>query len=290
MHLVTTLFFYLAVILFGIIPFPLLYLLSNLTRFIVYNLIGYRKEVVKKNLEGSFPGISKKELDRITYLFYKNLADIFMEGIKAFAMTRRQIVRRHTIINPELLEEVYQSGRSIIGVTGHYANWEWGSLSPGLQTKYKVVAFYKPLSNKYINKFVLWTRSRFGTTLAAIKETTLTFEKFSKTETLFLMAADQSVSLEYKDKAHWIQFLHRDTPFLHGMEKHSRNNNLPVLYADVQRVKRGYYTIELSILTLNPLELKEGELTEMYARKLESIILKKPENWLWSHRRWKITR
>ena len=104
------------------------------------------------------------------------------------------------------------------------------------------------------------------------------------------MAADQSVSAEYKDKEHWIQFLNRDTPFLHGMEKHSRNNNLPVIYADVQRVKRGFYTIELSVLTMNPLELDDGVLTELYARKLESVILKKPEDWLWSHRRWKITR
>lgn len=290
MHLLTTFFFFLAVILFGIIPFPLLYILSNLTRFIVYSIIGYRKDIVKKNLEGSFPGIDSNELQRLTKLFYKNLADVFMEGIKAFMMTKGQVLRRHRIINPELLDELYQSGKSVIGVTGHYANWEWGSLSPGLQTKYKVVAFYKPLSNKSINKFVLWSRSRFGTTLAPIKETSITFERFSNIKTIFLMAADQSVSHEYKDKAHWIQFLNRDTPFLHGMEKHSRNNNLPVLYADVQRLKRGYYTIELSVLTLNPLELKEGALTEMYARKLESIILNKPENWLWSHRRWKITR
>jgi KDO2-lipid IV(A) lauroyltransferase len=290
MHLLTTFFFFLAVIFFGIMPFPILYGLSNLTRIIIYNLMGYRKEIVKKNLEGSFPGISNNEIERLTRLFYRNLADIFMEGIKAFMMTRNQVLRRHRIVNPEMLDELYQSGRSVIGVTGHYANWEWGSLSPGLQTKYKVVAFYKPLSNKYINKFVLWSRSRFGTTLAPIKETTLTFEKYRDTKTIFLMAADQSVSHEYKDKAHWIQFLNQDTPFLHGMEKHARNNKLPVLYADVQRVKRGYYTIELSVLTLNPLELKEGALTEMYARKLESIILSKPENWLWSHRRWKITR
>jgi Kdo2-lipid IVA lauroyltransferase/acyltransferase len=288
--LLTTFFFFIAVILFGLMPFPLLYGLSNLTRLIVYNLMDYRKDIVKKNLEESFPGINSNELARLTRLFYKNLADIFLEGIKAFTMTRNQILRRHRIINPELLDELYQSGRNIIGVTGHYANWEWGSLSPGLQTKYKVVAFYKPLSNKYINKFVLWSRSRFGTTLAPIKETSLTFENYKDTRTIFLMAADQSVSEEYRDKAYWLQFLNHDTAFLHGMEKHSRNNNLPVLYADVQRVKRGYYTIELSVLTLNPLKHEEGALTEMYARKLESIILKKPEDWLWSHRRWKITR
>jgi len=104
------------------------------------------------------------------------------------------------------------------------------------------------------------------------------------------MAGDQGMPKEFMDRAYWVQFLNRETAFLHGMEKHARLNNLPVIYADIQRIKRGYYVIEFSVLTQQPLELEEGVLTEMYARKLESIILKKPENWLWSHRRWKHSR
>jgi KDO2-lipid IV(A) lauroyltransferase len=137
---------------------------------------------------------------------------------------------------------------------------------------------------------VLWSRTRFGTTLASIKETSLTFETYNNTLTIFLMASDQGMQKHQTERAYWVQFLNRDTPFLHGMEKYARLNNLPVIFTDIQRVKRGYYTIELSILTTNPLELEEGVLTEMYARKLESVILKKPENWLWSHRRWKFQR
>jgi Kdo2-lipid IVA lauroyltransferase/acyltransferase len=282
--------FFIFVLFIGLLPFPLLYALSNVTRFLIFRIIGYRKDVVKKNLEGSFPGISDKDLNRLILLYYKNLADILLEGIKAFTMSPKQILKRHRIINPDVLEKFYNSGQSVIGVTGHYTNWEWGSLSAGLQTKFKIVAFYKPLSNKYIDRFAHWSRSRFGTTLAPIKETSLTFEKYKGTKTIFLMAADQGMPGEFKNKAFWVQFLNRDTAFLHGLEKHARNNNLPVIYTDVQRVKRGYYTIELSVLTENPLELDGGVLTEMYARKLESIILKKPENWLWSHRRWKLTR
>jgi KDO2-lipid IV(A) lauroyltransferase len=104
------------------------------------------------------------------------------------------------------------------------------------------------------------------------------------------MAADQGMPKKFSEKAYWIRFLNHEIPFLHGLEKHARNNNLPVLYIDVQRVRRGYYTIELSVLTDRPLELKEGVLTEMYARKLESAIRNKPENWLWSHNRFKLAR
>jgi KDO2-lipid IV(A) lauroyltransferase len=290
MSILGAFFFFFAVIFIGLFPFPFLYAFANFIKLVIYRLIGYRKEVVKQNLEGSFPGITKNEVDRLTNLFYKNLADVFIESIKAFTMSRKQIHRRHRIINPEVLDHFYNSGQSVIGVTAHYNNWEWGSLSASLQTKFKVIAFYKQLNNKYIDRFVLWSRSRFGTTLASIKETTLTFETFKDAKTIFLMASDQGMPKHIADKSYWVNFLHRDTPFLYGLEKHARLNNLPVIYTDIQRVKRGFYTIELTVLTANPLELEEGVLTEMYARKLESVIVKKPENWLWSHRRWKFSR
>ncbi len=290
MSLLGAFLFLIAILFIGLFPFPLLYCFSNLIRFLILQVFGYRKKVVIKNLEGSFPNLSSDELNKLTRLFYKNLTDIILEGMRAFTMSRRQILKRHRIINPELLEPFYHSGQSVIGVTGHYANWEWGSLSASLQTKYNVVAFYKQLSNRHIDRFVRWSRTRFGTTLASIKETSLTYEKFKDIPTIFLMAADQGMPKFFLDRAYWVQFLNRETAFLYGMEKHARLNNLPVIYTDIQRVKRGYYTIELSILTTNPNELEEGKITEIYAQKLESIIQKKPEDWLWSHRRWKFKR
>jgi KDO2-lipid IV(A) lauroyltransferase len=267
-----------------------LFAFASFIRFIIYRVIGYRKKVVIQNLKGSFPEMSQKELNRIVGLFYKNLTDVFLEGIKAFLMTRGQILKRHKITNPEVLDHFFKSGQSVIGVTGHYNNWEWGSLSASLQTEYNTIAFYKPLNNPYIDRFVRWSRSKFGTTLASITETSKTFEEFKNTKTIFMMAADQGMPHKFKDKAYWVQFLNRDTAFLHGLEKHAKINNLPVVYVDIQRVKRGFYEIELLVLTTNPLELADGVLTQMYAQKLESVIRKKPENWLWSHRRWKISR
>lgn len=290
MNLLGAFTFFCAVVFFGLFPFPLLYLFSYVVRFFLYGIFGYRKAVVVENLKGSFPSYGPKEINRLTNLFYKNLVDIILEGFRAFTMSRRQILKRHRITNPELLEEFYNKGQSVIIVAGHYCNWEWGSLSASLQTEFNVVAFYKPLNNRYVDRFVRWSRSRFGTTLAPISDTSLTFEQCRAIRTIYLMAGDQGMPKEFMDRAYWVQFLNRETAFLHGMEKHARLNNLPVLYADIQRVKRGYYVIEFSILTQQPLELEEGVLTEMYARKLESIILKKPENWLWSHRRWKHNR
>jgi Kdo2-lipid IVA lauroyltransferase/acyltransferase len=286
-NLCYTLFFLLGVVIIGILPVSVIYGFSSLIGFVLFRIIGYRKDVVRKNLEGSFPGISENELKRITQLFYKNLADVFVEGIWAFTMSKKQVYRRHRIINPEILEPFALTNQSLIAVTSHYTNWEWGTLSANAVPGYNIVAFYKRINNKLIDKLVRLNRSKFGTTLASINETSITFEKLKDKKTIFLMASDQGMPKKFAEKAYWVHFLNRNTPFLHGMEKHARLNNLPVVYIDIQRVRRGYYTIELSVLTAKPLELKEGFLTEMYARKLESIILKKPADWLWSHRRWK---
>jgi KDO2-lipid IV(A) lauroyltransferase len=102
------------------------------------------------------------------------------------------------------------------------------------------------------------------------------------------MAADQSP--RNKEKAIWVDFLGRDTAFLHGPEKYAMQYNYPVFYADIKQVKRGYYTLYLSILADDPASLSEGEITKRFAAKLESIILEDPGNWLWSHKRWKLSR
>jgi KDO2-lipid IV(A) lauroyltransferase len=289
MDLIGVFFFLTGVLIVGLLPASLLYGFSNLVRFIISDIIGYRKEIVRKNLSGTFPEISENELKRITRLFYKNLADIFLEGIWAFTMSRHQIFNRHKVINLEILESFIKSSQSLIAVTAHYTNWEWGSLSANIVEGYKIVAFYKKINNRYVDKLVRWNRSKFGTTLAAINETSITFEKYKDQKTIFLMASDQGMPKKFYEKAFWVNFLKRDTPFLHGMEKYAKLYNLPVIYVDVQRARRGYYTVELSVLTSNPNELEKGVLTEMYARKLESIIYRKPENWLWSHNRWKLS-
>jgi KDO2-lipid IV(A) lauroyltransferase len=282
--------FILAVLFIWLLPSPALYGLSNLMQVVIYRIIGYRRDLVRRNIETSFPEIPVNEVTRLTNLYYKNLTDILLEGIWSFTISRKQLLKRYRIINPEIFDQFNKSGKSMIGVTGHFSNWEWGSLLAGIQTDYNVVAFYKTLNNKWIDKFVRWSRARFGTTLAPISETSLTFEKHKNKQTLFLMAADQGMPKKFSERAYWIKFLNHEIPFLHGLEKHARYNNLPVLYIDVQRVRRGFYTVELSFLTPNPMELQEGVLTEMYARKLESAIISKPENWLWSHNRFKLAR
>jgi KDO2-lipid IV(A) lauroyltransferase len=273
----------------GLIPFFILYPLSNLVSFVLYRIVGYRKSVVRENLSRSFPQFDTKSLRRLERLSYKNLSDVLLEGIKGFTMTRGQIRRRHFVVNPEILDPFKAEGRTVISLPSHYGNWEWGSLSPGLFIKdYKIVAFYKPLTNPYADRFVRKNRSRTGTMLASIYKTNATFDSLKNERSAYIMAADQSPS--NAKNVVWVNFLGIETAFLHGPEKYATKYNYPVFFVDIQRIKRGIYRLELSLLSDNPAELEPGEITRRYAGKLEEAILKKPENWLWSHRRWKLSR
>jgi Kdo2-lipid IVA lauroyltransferase/acyltransferase len=284
-HLLNSLVFFVFVILIGLMPFRLMYYFSNFVAWMLRSVFRYRIDLVSQNLSYTNLDLTEKEKKKLIKKIYRNLSDILLEGIKSFTMTQTSIKKRHKVLNPELIKPYYESRQSLILVTGHIGNWEWGSMSAGIQTDFRILGFYKPLKNKFINKFLLRSRAKFGTILAPIKQTSISFKNYLNAPTVFLMAADQNPSKP--DEAHWIDFLGRKTAFLHGPEKHSKNNKLPVVFTEINRVKRGKYELVLSILVEDPSKYSTGEITEIYARKLESVIRLTPESWLWTHRRWK---
>lgn len=262
-----------------------MYAFSNFLAFLFNNIFSYRKNVILYNLRNSFPEKSEKEINTIVKETYKNLSDVIVESIKGFTMSSGQILKRYIITNPELLNDYFNQKKSVIGVTAHYGNWEWATITGDVQIKHKSIAIYKPLSNKYIDNFLKRTRAENGALLKSINKTSETFSFFKDQTCMFALVADQSPS--NLKEAYWVNFMNQDTPCLHGPEKHARINNYPVVFFNIQRVKRGYYEITVEKLTEDPSKLKEGEITELYMKKLEQILKKKPENWLWSHKRWK---
>ena len=273
---------------FVVFPFWLLYLISDFFYYVVFYLIRYRKSVVINNLKKAFPAKSETEIHRTCKAYYRFLTDVMVESLKGFTMSKESIIKRHKIVNPEILTTYYDQNRSVIGVSGHYGNWEWGTMSSGLQIKHKTIGFYQPLTNPFLDRFLKKTREKCETSLVSIKTTFETFQANSNKACSYLMLADQSpTNLE---RAFWIDFLGIDTAFLHGPEKYARLYNLPVIYIDIKPIRRGFYELELIPLTENPNELKDGELTALFAQTLEKRIIDNPKYWLWSHRRWKRSR
>ncbi len=271
--------------LFAILPFCLVYLISDVLYFILYYGICYRKKIVIQNLERSFPGMEVSERTRIAKAFYRNLCDILLEGIKGFTMRQKILLKKYRLINPDLMKSYFEKGIDIVSVGSHYANWEWGIIIAPLQIKHKLYAFYTPVTNKYLEQYIQRSRKKLGTNMISLKGIREAFAYERNRPATFFFGADQSPS--NPKAAYWMNFLNQDTPCMKGLEFFAKRYKMPVIYYDVQRIKRGYYTIELKVLEEESGNTEPGEITEKYMYFLEQIILKKPEDYLWSHRRWK---
>jgi KDO2-lipid IV(A) lauroyltransferase len=276
------------VFLFRIVPFGVLFLISDAVYFLVYSILGYRKKVVIENLRNSFPEKSEEEIRVIAGKFYHHLCDMLVESMKAFSMKEEEVVRRYEYENTAFLDELYKAGRSAICVGGHYGNWEWAGIASGTQLSHRPVGFYKPLSNKFVDDYVQRTRVRGRSLLVSITNTTAVFLKDYGEPAIFYMVADQSPSSARL--AYWMQFLRQDTAVLHGPEKYARIHNMPVVFAYPRKIKRGYYKVKFFMLVEDPSKTSTGEISRIYMNTLEKIIQETPEYYLWSHRRWKLKR
>lgn len=272
--------------LIALLPFPLMYGLSDIFYFLLYHVFGYRKKVVFENLRNSFPGKSEQEIEKIARRFYRYLCDLMLETFKTLVMSGRTAQKRCMLDESTraVFEKYGAMNQSVIIVMGHYGNWEWAGATFSSTFSYPLYVIYHPLRNKHFDRLIYRMRTRFGTRLIAMRETFKEMVRLRHELNATAFIADQTPSPE---NAYWTTFLHQDTPVFWGTEKIAQKMNYPVIYVTVKRLKRGYYRLHSEVLFENPKNTIEGEISEAHTRKLEQDISAQPEVWLWSHRRWK---
>ncbi len=270
----------------SLLPFWFLYLIADLLYVILYYITGYRRKVVQENLRNSFPEKTETERKAIERKYFKYMADLMIETIKSVSMSRKSVEKRMICTNPELLEQYFGKGRSIIAAAGHYANWEMACLSFGFLTTRRRMIVYKPQSNEVFTDFFNRTRSRFGATMISMRQTLRKMIEFKNELTITVLASDQTPTRE--DAKYFIEFLNQPTAVFLGVEKLTKVVNSVVIFYRIDLVKRGHYTYTFVPLVEEPEKTKPYEITEIHVRYLEQLIREKPEYWLWSHRRWKI--
>jgi Kdo2-lipid IVA lauroyltransferase/acyltransferase len=269
----------------SLLPMPLLYLWSDFFYVIIFHIVRYRREVVSANLKNSFPEKSEAELKRITKEYYKNLCDVFMEAIKVASISEKEILRRNVFDDMSILKMYNSQNKNVVAVLGHFSNWEWGGSALSILSPMQVFSAYKPLSNPYFDRFLFRIRSKFGIRLVKMEDMYKTILRQSH-PTLSIFIADQTPP---NTKAtYWTTFLSQDTPVFLGVEKIAARLNAPVVFLYPLRVKRGHYRIYCHLLVEDPSKLPgEHDITELHIKFLEQLIREHPEQWLWSHRRWK---
>jgi len=207
-----------------------------------------------------------------------------VETIKMISVSNNELKKRFTS-NFEVLNDLYDSGQNIQLHGGHFFNWELVNLNIGIISKYPFIAVYQPLTNKIMDRIMLNMRQKNGTILIPASDFRDNFHKYVEDRYAMALVADQNPPNEYK--AHWVNFFGRLTPFVVGPEKGAKAKNTAVIFGHFYKVKRGYYRLDLDLITTSPNNFEEGKLTQVYAEYVERAVRKKPANYLWSHRRWK---
>ncbi|MEZ4904207.1 MAG: lysophospholipid acyltransferase family protein [Spirosomataceae bacterium] len=202
-------------------------------------------------------------------------------------LSTEEIQHRVHIENLALLQGFVEKKQSILSFGAHTGNWEW--VPGGLATRgVPIDVVYKTLTNEKSDQFMIGVRSSFGVYPIAMQQLMREIVKRKDQTRVIGLVADQSP--HQPDHAHWFEFLNHDTAFFPGTEKIARATQMPVVFGEIYRRKRGYYTAHFHLVATPPYDnLPNGEITRLYKAQLEAAIHRHPSEWLWSHNRWKHT-
>lgn len=271
--------------LISILPFRILYIFSDFISFVMQYVLKYRKDVIMGNLSKAFPEKSEDELNRIRFAFYRNFADLIVESFKSLTISEKTLRKRFKLKNRELFEKLYAKDKGVLLVMGHYTNFEWTAMSMPLLVPHPTFAVYQPLNNKRFSQKVVSIREQFGLKLYSMNDTYPFMLNNPVKAPLYIFMADQS---PHRGKIRYrTDFLNQNTPVHLGVENLAKKCDLAVVFIDIQRVKRGYYQVTAHLLFEDAKDTEQYEVTDTHVKALEKVIKKKPEDWLWSHRRWK---
>jgi KDO2-lipid IV(A) lauroyltransferase len=267
-------------------PLWALHAFATFLYLVAYYLVRHRREVIREQLGKVFPDVDESARERIHRQFLRNFCDVVVEIIKSLSLTAEEMRARVRVVNIETATEHLAAGQSLLFVTSHLGNWEWLLHGMTLQLGYPVDAAYKPLNDPWAERLGLAIRSRFGARLVPAKQLLIDHLRRHTIVRALAINADQAPASA--EKRHWSRFLGQDTAFYIGAEQIARAARLPIIYAVMRRVSRGYYEVELTRLWDGREAAGMGELTERYARACEIDVLKCPADWLWSYRRWRL--
>ncbi len=269
------------------LPVFILYALSYPLRFALFNIIKYRRDVVDENLRHAFPEKSSKERHIIAKRFYLNLADIIHETIKFRHLSPGKLEKHVILKNPQVLEPFFTEKRSFLIVTGHLGNWEWIGKRISIAYPDCGIVLTKPLKDKFFENYMTNTLRlrKISGSIIPYKDAFRHLIKNRKNFSYSLILGDQTPARG--EINFWTTFLNQDTPFFLGTEKIAKTLDMPVVFMRSYKPKQGLYELDFEIITNNPKQTKEYEITLRHIHMLEDHIKENPEIWLWSHKRWK---
>lgn len=274
--------------LISLLPFWLLYIISDVVYILLYYIIGYRKAVVRENMTNSFPNTDPATRLEYERKYYRYLGDLMVETIKMLTISKKDVVRRMIATDKQtedMLNGLFAQGKSIMCVAGHYGNWELAALRSSLLTDNERIIVYKPQASQVFEDMFNNTRSKFGAQTVAMKDILRKLVQLKNQRSITFLLSDQTPVQE--SVQYFTEFLNQPTAVFLGAEKLAKALNAAVIFCDIKVIKRGYYSYTFVPITADAKNTAEHEITNAHVALLEKTIKQEPQYWLWSHKRWK---
>jgi KDO2-lipid IV(A) lauroyltransferase len=267
-------------------PLKILYIFSDIIFFLNYNFVGYRKKIITQNLKNSFPEKSAKEIAEIRKKFYLNFSDYLAETVKSFTMSKTETRVRMQHINQHLFHEAKQEGKNIILLAGHVFNWEWMNALATVVPQNNCHPVYRKVNSEFWEKQMKKVRSKFGNEALEANEVIMNiFRSKNDGDSIYLFVADQTPHSSHVN--YGLEFLNQRTPAFIGYDKLATRMDMIFIYTEMKKVKRGHYQINYYRIEPDGEKFVNNEVVRKFHRLLENTIKKRPDNYLWSHRKWK---
>ncbi len=270
----------------SLLPLRILYVLSDGMYLLLYYAIGYRKQLVMDNLRHAFPEKTEQEIQTICQKFYRSFCDQWTETLKLLSISEQELNRRIRG-NWEVFHQLHEQGRNAYVLLGHTFNWEWANVACQYNCRQQFAGVYMPQKSKAADRLLNKIRSRSGAWLISMKAKR-GFERLNNVQYIVGLIADQNPPVV--KAATWHDLMNREAPFFNGPEVLAKRANAAVVFAGIKKIRRGHYEIVLEKFADDAATLPKGEMMQAYVRFMEEQIKAQPENWMWTHNRWKHSR
>ena len=130
--------------LISLLPFRVLYFISDGIYLLVFHVFGYRKQVVLNNLRIAFPDKTESERVVIAKEFYHNMIDTFMESIKFITISKEAALKRSSA-DFAVLDQALATGRPVYALGCHQFNWEYVNVLFPLHLEVPFIGVYMPI-------------------------------------------------------------------------------------------------------------------------------------------------
>ena len=268
------------------LPLKIQYVFSDIIFVVLYHLAGYRKKIVKENLQNSFPDKSQEEIHKIRKQFFRNFSDYLVETVRSFTMSSRELRVRVQHLNQDVFHEAEKEGKNVILLAGHVFNWEWFNALSTIVPQDNCFPVYRKVNSSFWEEKIKNIRNSYGNHALEAREVVRhIFKNPNNGKSVYMFVADQTP--HSSEITYGLEFLNQKTPAFIGYDKLATRLDLAFVYCEMKKVKRGYYQVNYYRIYPENEKFEDFEVVKKFHKKLENTIHKNPDNYLWSHRKWK---